>query len=138
MHENKTALVAHTPAHFMNEIADLIHASKQRMAVSVNAELTLLYWHIGQRINQHILSGERASYGQEIIRSLAKNLTQQFGKGWSRTQLAYCVKFAETFADVEIVHALRGQLSWTHFKTLIQELNMLRERAIGSTIAYRR
>ncbi|MGR6979853.1 PDDEXK nuclease domain-containing protein [Testudinibacter sp. P27/CKL/0425] len=119
MHENKTALVAHTPEHFMHEIADLIHASKQRMAVSVNAELTLLYWHIGQRINQHILSGERASYGQEIIRSLAKNLTQQFGKGWSRTQLAYCVKFAETFADVEIVHALRGQLSWTHFKTLI-------------------
>lgn len=88
------------------------------MAVTVNAELTLLYWQVGSHIHQHILQNERAEYGQEVVKSLAKTLTEQFGKGWGRTHLLYCVKFAETFSDLQIVHALRGQLSWTHFKTL--------------------
>ncbi|AZI13607.1 PDDEXK nuclease domain-containing protein [Avibacterium paragallinarum] len=103
----------------VGEISQLIQASKQRVAVTVNAELTLLYWHIGQRINQHILNNERAEYGKEVVKNLSKSLTEQFGKGWGRSHLNYCVKFAETFSDLEIIHALRGKLSWTHFKALI-------------------
>lgn len=101
-----------------SQIISLIQSTKQRMAVAVNAELTLLYWQVGNHIHQHILQQERAEYGQEVIKGLAKTLTEQFGKGWGRTHLLYCVKFAEAFSDIEIVHALRGQLSWTHFKTL--------------------
>ena len=37
------------------DIVSLVHAAKQRAAVAVNAELTLLYWHVGQRIRQEIL-----------------------------------------------------------------------------------
>lgn len=54
------------------------------MSVAVNAELTLLYWHIGKRINDYILQGERAEYGQEVVKNLAQSLTEQFGKGWSK------------------------------------------------------
>nr|WP_238529647.1 PDDEXK nuclease domain-containing protein [Aggregatibacter actinomycetemcomitans] len=104
---------------FTTEIIELVRNTKQRMAVAVNAELTMLYWHIGNRINQHILQGERAEYGQQVVANLAKNLTSQFGKGWSKAQLNHCMKFAETFADIEIVSALRRQLSWTHFKSII-------------------
>lgn len=103
----------------VGEISQLIQTSKQRVAVTVNAELTLLYWHIGQRINQYILNNERAEYGKEVVKNLSKSLTAQFGKGWGRSHLNYCIKFAETFDDLEIVHALRGKLSWTHFKALI-------------------
>ncbi|KAE9530161.1 PDDEXK nuclease domain-containing protein [Testudinibacter aquarius] len=103
---------------FVNEISELIQSSKQRAAVAVNAELTLLYWHVGKRINEYVLQGDRGDYGQQVITILAKKLTEQFGKGWGRTHLLYCIKFAEIFSDIEIVHALRGQLSWTHFKTL--------------------
>nr|WP_241008928.1 PDDEXK nuclease domain-containing protein [Aggregatibacter actinomycetemcomitans] len=104
---------------FTTEIIELVRNTKQSMAVAVNAELTMLYWHIGNRINQHILQGERAEYGQQVVANLAKNLTSQFGKGWSKAQLNHCMKFAETFADIEIVSALRRQLSWTHFKSII-------------------
>ncbi|OOF87844.1 nuclease [Rodentibacter ratti] len=104
---------------FIDEISQLIRSTKQRMATAVNAELTLLYWHIGHRINQYILQGERAEYGQEIIRTLADRLTEQFGKGWSKRHLNYVMQFASTFPDIEIVHALRAQLSWTHFKQLV-------------------
>ncbi|WP_228448979.1 PDDEXK nuclease domain-containing protein [Vibrio spartinae] len=54
-----------------------------------------------------------------MIASLATRLTAQFGRGWSKAQLSYCVKFFELFHEVEIVHALREQLSWTHLKTLL-------------------
>lgn len=101
------------------EVAALIRSAKQRAAMAVNSELTLLYWHIGQRINQAVLGGERADYGKQIVTNLAKQLTAQFGRGWSAQQLRHCMKFAECYTDEPIVSALRRQLSWTHIKTLI-------------------
>lgn len=74
-------VIADNSAEFVNEISQLIQSSKQRMTVAVNAELTLLYWHIGKRINDYILQGERAEYGQEVVKNLAQSLTEQFGKG---------------------------------------------------------
>ncbi|MDO4431572.1 MAG: PDDEXK nuclease domain-containing protein [Lonepinella koalarum] len=114
----KTVIVDNS-AEFVNEISQLIQSSKQRMTVAVNAELTLLYWHIGKRINDYILQGERAEYGQEVVKNLAQILTEQFGKGWSKRHLNYTMQFAATFPNLEIVHALRAQLSWTHFKQII-------------------
>ncbi|MEE6075122.1 PDDEXK nuclease domain-containing protein [Avibacterium paragallinarum] len=102
----------------VGEISQLIQNSKQRVAVTVNAELTLLYWHIGQRINQHILQNERAEYGKEIIKNLSKSLTEQFGKGWSKRNLLQMIKFANVFNQIEIVQALSAQLSWSHFVQL--------------------
>lgn len=101
------------------DVVALIHHAKHRAATAINAELTLLYWHVGQRIRQDILGNERADYGKQIIQGLSKVLTAQFGQGWGKTQLNYCVQFANTFEDIQIVHALRGQLSWTHFKLLL-------------------
>lgn len=101
------------------ELATLIHSAKQRAAVAVNSEITLLYWQVGNRINQAVLGGERADYGKRVIATLSNELTAQFGKGWSKRNLAQMVKFAEVFSDIEIVHALRTQLSWTHIRQLI-------------------
>ncbi len=103
----------------VGEISQLIQTSKQRVAVTVNAELTLLYWHIGQRINQHILNNERAEYGKEVIKNLSKSLTEQFGKGWGKRHLSYLMQFAAAFPDPKIVHTLCAQLSWSHFKLII-------------------
>ena len=104
---------------FFGDIKQLITTAKQRAAVAINSELTLLYWQIGKRINNEILGGERADYGKQIISELAKALTTQFGRGWSKRNLFQMIKFAEEFPDIEIVHALRTQLSWTHFRYLI-------------------
>lgn len=116
-----------TPSTFIaQEIITLIQQAKQRAAMTVNSELTLLYWHIGQRINQAVLGGERADYGKQIVTNLAKQLTAQFGRGWSAQQLRHCMKFAECYTDEPIVSALRRQLSWTHIKTLIYIDNPLK------------
>ncbi|MCK5871119.1 cytoplasmic protein [Methylococcaceae bacterium CS1] len=101
------------------EVNDLIQSAKQKAAVAVNAELTLLYWQVGKRIADEVLKGERAEYGQQIIKTLAKQLTESIGKGWSSQQLRHCLRFAEIFPDKEIVSTVWRQLSWSHLKQLV-------------------
>lgn len=103
----------------IGDIRQLIDAARQRASSAVNAELTLLYWQVGRRIGQEILGDERAEYGKQVISSLSRRLTAEYGGGWSEKQLRHCLRLAETFPDEQIVSAVRRQLSWTHLKTLI-------------------
>lgn len=102
-----------------NEIRSLIDSARQRAAVAVNAELTLLYWQVGQAVRSQVLKEQRAEYGKQVIATLSKQLTTAYGKGWGKRQLHHCLRFAEAFQDIHIVHALRTQLSWTHLRALI-------------------
>ena len=106
-------------APLFESIQYLIEESRIRTAVTVNAEITLLYWKIGKHINEDILNNNRAGYGQKIIESLSFQLTQQYSKGWSKRHLHNCLRIANTFPDEQTVHALRTQLSWTHIRSII-------------------
>lgn len=107
------------PINLFKEIQTLIEAGRREAAVSVNATMTQLYWEVGTRIRAEVLKGDRADYGAQIVQSLANQLTQTYGKGWTEKQLRHCIRFAEVFQDAEKVSALRRQLTWTHLKTLI-------------------
>jgi len=85
----------------------------------VDAGLTTLYWHVGQRIRQDILKEKRAEYGEQIVSALSAQLEQEFGRGFGRRNLSRMVRFAEVFPDSQIVSALRTQLGWTHFRAII-------------------
>jgi predicted nuclease of restriction endonuclease-like (RecB) superfamily len=101
------------------EVRDLIIEARQQTARMVNAGLTLLYWRIGDRIRREILGKRRAEYGSEIVSALGRQLELEFGQGFSAKSLHHMIRFAEVFPTVEIVSALRRQLSWTHFKAII-------------------
>ncbi|MGM0701418.1 MAG: PDDEXK nuclease domain-containing protein [Pseudomonadota bacterium] len=101
------------------ELRELIDVARQRAAVAVNAELTLLYWQIGNRIHREVLAGKRAGYGEEIVSALGRQLTTEYGRGFSAKNLRHMIRFAEVFPDEGKVSALRRQLSWTHIKSLI-------------------
>ncbi len=109
--------VQHNP--LFTSIRELIEESKQQVAVAVNAEITLLYWKVGKRINEEVLGNERAEYGKQVVATIAKQLGTAYGKGWGEKQLRQCMQFALVFADEQIVYALRRQLSWTHFRSVI-------------------
>lgn len=106
-------------ADLVADLKALIQAARQRAARKVNAELSLLYWHVGQRIRTEILAEERAAYGQQIVMGLAQQLSSEFGRGWSKRQLDYCLRFAEIYGDLNIVHTLCAQLSWSHIRQII-------------------
>lgn len=100
-------------------IEQLIEESKKRVAVLVNAELSLLYWNIGKQIRAEILQDQRAEYGKNIIKNLSSKLLINYGKGWSIRHLHHCVKFSEVYTEPQIVHTLCTQLSWSHIRLLI-------------------
>lgn len=103
----------------LDDIRQLILESRQQLATTVNNALTLLYWHIGQRIHSEVLQGERAAYGQQIVSALARQLALEFGHGFSAKNLHHMLRFAQTYPNPDIVSAPQRQLCWTHFKSLI-------------------
>ncbi|HAS6674351.1 DUF1016 family protein [Vibrio parahaemolyticus] len=102
----------------VEDISLLVASAKQRAAAAINNEITLLYWQVGNRVRQEVLGGGRADYGKQVIATLATELTAQYGKGWSKRNLAQMVKFAEVFTDAHIMQTLSAQLSWSHFVIL--------------------
>lgn len=78
-------------------IAELIKQAKTRVAITANAELTLLNWTVGKSVNDFILQGNRAPYGKQILVKLSELLIENYGKGWSDKQLMHCIRAAESF-----------------------------------------
>lgn len=107
------------PSALLGDIRALIEASRQRAALAVNAELTLLFWRVGHRIHTEVLAGQRAGYGEEILPTLAEQLARDYGRGFGEKNLRRMVKFAVTFPDEPIVATLSRQLSWSHFVLLL-------------------
>ena len=102
----------------VTELRQLIDSARRRAAVAVNAELTLLYWQVGERIHREILGGQRAGYGDEVVAALARHLCAEYGRGWSARQLRLCIRFAQAYPEVQIVHTLCAKLSWSHLRLL--------------------
>ncbi len=103
----------------VEELKNLIVSTKEQVAVSVNASLTLMYWHVGRKIEENILQNSRANYGKEIVNSVSSQLVKEFGKSFSTRNLFYMIKFYKVFKDEKIVHSLSSQLTWTHIRSLI-------------------
>lgn len=100
------------------DIDELIKNARADFSKVVNDRITTLYWNIGKRINQDILMDSNAEYGKNIIEDLSKNLTMQYGSGWSSQQLWQCIHFAKTFTE-EKLYAVRRELTWTNIRMLM-------------------
>ena len=108
------------PTNLHAELRTLIASSRQRLAGAVNAELTRLYWGVGERLRTEVLGGaDRAKYGDQLIQRLGEQLAQEFGRGFEAKNLRRMVQFAQAFPQPEIVATLSRQLSWSHFVNLL-------------------
>ena len=104
--------------HLLNDIRGIIASTRERVARSVNHELTLAYWHIGRRLVEEEQGGkERADYGKRLVAALAEHLTVEFGSGFSANNLWLMRQFHQTFP---ILHTQSGELTWSHYKFLVR------------------
>ena len=103
----------------LQSIVTLIDGTRQRVAATVNSELTLLYWNIGKQINDDVLKNGRADYGKNIVVELSQELSTQYGSGFNKRNLQSFIKFNAVYQDVEILHAVRAKLTWTHIREII-------------------
>ena len=94
-------------------IAELIGNTQNRVAISLNAETTLLYWSIGNYINTDLKASGQITYGSKILATLSQQLTQSFGKGYTYTALTRMCKVAIAIDEPNIA-TLSQQLSWSH------------------------
>ena len=108
-----------TEQKLFSDIALLIEESKSYVAQTVNTTLSFLYWKIGKRINADVLQNKRAEYGKQIVASLTRQLTEQYGNGFSEKNIRRMMQFAEVFSDEKIAASAMRQLSWTHLKTIM-------------------
>ena len=102
----------------ITDLRTLINEARNKVALIVNTEITLLYWHIGKRINKEVLGNQRAEYGKQIVSTVSTQLTKEYGRGFELRNLRRMMQFAELFPDFQIVAPLARQLSWSHFLML--------------------
>jgi len=103
---------------FVANIKEVIEKAQHTAVRAVNKVRVQMYWQIGQHIVEEEQQGkERAEYGTYLIKTLAKELEQDFGSGFSYRQLNFCRQFYLTFPKV---NTLRSQLNWSQYKLLIR------------------
>ena len=73
--------------------------------------MTMMYWHIGERINREVLGNERAEYGKQIVSQVATQLQKEYGrKGFEPCSIWRMMQFAKLFPDSQIVAQLARKL----------------------------
>ena len=100
----------------IQDLRQIIEQARGRVAATANYELTMMYWHIGERINREVLNNQRAEYGKQIVAQVARQLQEEYGsKGFDEKSIRRMMQFANLFADEQIVAQAARKLSWSHF-----------------------
>lgn len=122
MDENTFLVKYMNTGNILQDMREIIEVSRENAYQAVNFALVRRNWLLGRRIAEEELNGEnRAEYGLEVIKTLSKELTGEYGRGFTKTNLYNFYLFYKTFP--EIFHAASGKsapLSWTHYRTLLQ------------------
>ena len=120
MNDKKT-INTHTP--LLTNIRNLLIQGRKNTVQAVNSIMVQTYWEIGRLIVEDEQHGDnRAKFGKRVLQTLSAELTKEFGKGFDTSNLRYMRKFYLTFP---IRDAVRHELSWTHYRTLLKLKNEL-------------
>lgn len=129
---NKTAILKKANYQsLIHSIGSLIQSARMRVVQTVNAEMVNLYWEIGRHIVEYEQGGsDRAKYGEKLIERLSDDLTRQFGKGFSTSNLKYMRMLYDAFPirqalpdeldDNKLFQVLPDGLSWTHLVMILR------------------
>lgn len=122
-----------------NDACVIIEQAKTIAYKSVDEILIKRNWLLGMRIQHEVLKDKRAEYGEQVIKRLAKDLSVNYGKGFSMRNLYYFIDFYQThldffelkdaetqiFMNKDILQSLTAKsairLSWTHYNIILQE-----------------
>ena len=105
---------------FYNQIKEILEQARNQVYTAANSAMVKAYWSIGKSIVEQQGGDTRAEYGTQLLGILSEQMTADFGKGFTVTNLKYMRKFYLTFPNG---HALRDELSWTHYRLLMKVEN---------------
>ena len=100
----------------VNSYVKKVEIGKAIRETNANMELVECYWNVGRLIVEAQGGKEKAKYGNELIKTWAEKLTEEYGKGYNYTNLS---RFRQFYLDFPIVAPLGQQLSWTIIRTIL-------------------
>ena len=108
----------------VEQVKQVILTAQHKSSLSLNQGLVLMYYRIGQRINEH------KEWGNKFIDNLAKDIRISFprAKGYSVRNLKYMAKFAQEYPDEQFVQTVSAQIPWSHNIAILNKVNDLDER----------
>lgn len=95
---------------FYGEIKNILITARNKVYQTANFAMVEAYWNIGKSIIEEQGGNEKAEYGTGLLKELSKQMTQDFGKGFTVANLKNMRQFYLTFPNG---YALRSELSWT-------------------------
>lgn len=126
-------------AGFFNSVAEILRKARGNSYRAVNFVMVKAYWNVGRMIfEEEQLGKQRADYGKALLRGLSRKLTLEFGPGFDPSNLAKFRQFYLAFPILDTLclksfaaagvpegqeekfHALRGELSWSHYRLLMR------------------
>lgn len=115
---------------FLSKLKNKIISSQQDAAISVNKELLMFYWKIGNLI---LDKKKEQGWEENIINSLSNDLKAAFPdvQGFSEKNIRYMCKFAEEYKDKKFIEEAAAQISWSHNLILMDKITDL-----NKTISY--
>lgn len=99
------------------KVRETVLTAKNKVFSAVNFAMVEAYWEIGKEIYEAQGGSERAEYGKGLLEYLSKELTAEFGQGFTVRNLRAMRQFYQAFP---IRHTLRAELSWSHYRLLIR------------------
>lgn len=106
----------------LTDMQKIIETTQKNAYHAVNTILVQRNWLIGYRIAAEEFGEDRAKYGAKVIKKLSKELTNKYGRGFTKTNLYSFYNFYKKFPN--IFHSASGKfetlLTWTHYRVLIQ------------------
>lgn len=105
---------------FYSEIKKILTNARDKVYQTANFTMVEAYWQIGKSIVKEQNGKERAEYGTGLLKELSKQMTQDFGRGFTVANLKNMRQFYLTFPNG---YALRSELSWTHYRLLMRVEN---------------
>ena len=111
--------------HYIQEIKQILITARQQSYRAINTAMIEAYWKIGQKIVLQEQNGnEKANYGEAVLKELSKNLSSEFGKGFSSANLRNFRQFYLTYPDEQICYTLCSKLSWSHNRLIMRIDNL--------------
>ena len=117
---------------FYKQAIDLLHSARQQVIRQVNLAMVHTYFEIGRMIVEEEQEGkDRAEYGKQLLSGLSKALTNEFGKGFSTTNIQQMRTFYLTYqnqqtmsanskSEIQQTASANFKLSWSHYLKLMR------------------
>ena len=106
---------------FYSDIQQILQNARNRSYSEINRAMVEAYWMIGKRIVEEDQEGKtKAEYGKKLLENLSRNLTDEFGKGFSYANLRNFRQFYLTYSDEDICYTLCSKLSWSHNRLIMR------------------